>query len=150
MILDTLMNTSRYEAMHPGFKGAFAFMKEAVKTLPEEGRYDIDGDKVYALVQRYETVPVEETKWEAHKKFIDIQFIIKGTEIIGWDTIENLPEGTVFNEEKDCYVFRGENATDLKLEDGTFAIFWPEDLHKPKEQFEKSSDVYKIVVKIAV
>ena len=51
MILDVLANSARYEGLHEGFKKAFDFLKEAHKNLPELGRYELDGDKVFALVQ---------------------------------------------------------------------------------------------------
>ena len=121
MIVDTLKNNSRYAALHPSFAKAFAFLEKAQKELPEIGRQEIDGDKIYALVQQYETAPASERKWEAHKKYIDIQFIYSGSEIISWDTIENLPEGTDYNETKDCYVFFGEGKNPVALHGGTFA-----------------------------
>ncbi|MBQ4517075.1 MAG: YhcH/YjgK/YiaL family protein [Clostridia bacterium] len=150
MIVDVLKNNARYASLHPGFAKAFAFLEAAQKELPEVGRYEIDGDAVYAMVQQYDTVPAAETKWEAHKKYIDIQFIHAGTEVIAWDTIENLPEGTEYNETKDCFVFKGEGKSPVELNAGTFAIYFPEDLHKPKEQYKVASPVTKIVVKVLV
>lgn len=150
MIVDVLKNSGRYIGLNPGFSKAFAFLEAAQKELPEVGRHEIDGDKVYAIVQQYDTVPAAATKWEAHKKYIDIQFILSGTEIISWDTIENLPEGVTFNEEKDCFVYIGEDKNPVELHAGTFAIYFPEDLHRPKEQYKASSPVTKIVVKVLV
>ncbi len=148
MILDILNNAKMYESLHPGFAKAFAFLRAAQDGLPEVGRYEIDGDKVFALVQKYDTVPAEEAKWEAHKKYIDIQFVYDGSEIIGWDTISNLPEGETFIEEKDSYRYHAPSATPLILHSGMFAILYPQDLHRPKELFETASPVVKIVVKV--
>jgi len=150
MIVDVLKNSARYVSLHPGFAKAFAFLEAAQKEFPEVGRYEIDGDTVYAMVQQYDTVPAADTKWEAHKKYIDIQFIHDGTEIIAWDTIENLPEDVTYNETKDCFVYYGEGKSPVELNAGTFAIYFPEDLHKPKEQYKAASPVTKIVVKVRV
>ena len=150
MIVDVLKNNARYIGLHPGFAKAFAFLEAAQKELPEVGRYEIDGDKVYALVQQYNTVPSSDAKWEAHKKYIDIQFVHEGTEVIAWDSIENLPAGEPFDEAKDRYLYYGEDKSPVELHAGTFAIYFPEDLHRPKEQYKTSSPVTKIVIKVLV
>lgn len=150
MILDVLSNSARYEGLHPGFDKAFAFLKEAQKELPAVGRYELDGDRVYALVQQYDTIPAENTKWEAHKKYIDIQFIHAGAEVISWDNISRMPAGQAYNPDKDCYVYQAPGASPLELQAGTFAIFYPEDLHRPKELFKTAGPVTKIVVKVLV
>lgn len=150
MILDVLQNNTRYIKLHAGFDKAFAFLESAQKELPTVGHYELDGDNVYALVQQYDTVPAEETKWEAHKKYIDIQFVHTGAEIIAWDTIENLPEGETYDEAKDRYLYKAPTKSPLELEAGTFAIFYPEDLHRPKELCRKVSPVTKIVVKVRI
>ena len=148
MILDVLKNKDLYVGMHPGFKKAFEFLEKAQKELPPVGTYELDGRDVYALVQEYETLPLPETKWEAHKKYIDIQYIHEGTEVMGWDNIKNLPEGQEYNEERDCYVFYGDDATNLEVHAGSYAIFYPEDLHRPKGAYKTPGTIKKIVVKI--
>jgi len=148
MILDTLKNSARYCGMNPAFKEAFAFLERAVRENLPDGRYELDGDKLYAMVQAYETKNEADTKWEAHKKYIDIQFMISGTEIIGWDSIDNLPADQVYNEEYDCYVYQAPSATALILESGTFAVFYPEDLHKPGQAYPAPAPIKKVVVKI--
>lgn len=148
MIVDILKNSDRYAGLHPGFQQAFDFLKKAQQELPPVGRYDLDGDKVYALVQQYDTVPAEETKWEAHKKYIDIQFVHAGSEVIAWEPIENLPAGEIFDEAKDRYLYKAPGSSPVELHAGTFAIYFPEDLHRPKEQLKASCPVTKIVVKV--
>ncbi len=150
MILDVLENNARYSKLHPGFAKAFAFLESAQKELPPVGRYDLDGDAVYALVQQYDTIPAEDTKWEAHRKYIDIQFIHSGSEIISWDTIGNLPEGEEYNETKDAYLYKAAGKSPLELEAGSFAIFYPEDLHRPKELCHAACPVTKIVIKVRI
>lgn len=150
MILDTLENSKKYENVYEGFKAAFDFLRKAHEDFPAVGKYELDGEKVFALVQEYETVPGEETKWEAHKKYIDIQFVHDGSEIMGWDSINNLPAGESFHEDWDAYLYEGPDATRLELHSGAFAVFFPEDLHKPKGMYKKPSPVKKIVVKVLV
>jgi len=150
MILDTLENSARYADLHPAFKEAFAFMEKAAKEDLAVGRYELDGDNLFALVQAYETKPESEAKWEAHKKYIDIQFVVSGSEIIGWDSINNLPTGETYSEEKDCYVYQAPAATNLIVETGTFAILYPEDLHSPGVAYKASAPVKKVVVKVKI
>ncbi len=148
MILDYLENSERYENVHPGFKKAFDFLRAAQKELPEIGTYEIDGRNVYAFVQQYDTLPLPETKWEAHKKYIDIQYIYDGCEVMGWDNIKNLPEGQEYVEQADCYAYFGEDATNVEVHAGSYAIFFPEDLHRPKGAYKTPGPITKIVVKV--
>lgn len=149
MIIDTLENSARYESLHEGFKAAFDMLKGLTKEdVAEAGRHELDGDKLFYMVQLYNTKDASEGKWEAHKKYIDIQFVYEGTEIMSWDSINNLPEGQTYSAEKDCYVYQAPNATDAILSAGTFAILYPEDLHKPSLNYKESSPVVKIVVKV--
>ena len=150
MIIDTLQNSSRYTSLNEGFAKGFAFIEKCVEKGCEVGKFEIDGTNVYALVQSYDTLPLEQTKWEAHQQYIDIQFILEGCEVIGWKPLEKLPQGTAYNAEKDCYLYQGDEGTELQMEPLTFAIFYPEDLHRPKTCSKSPSTVKKIVVKIKV
>ncbi len=150
MIVDVLGNSARYEGLHEGFKAAFEFLKKAHENFPELGRYEIDGDKVFALAQEYDTIPGDECKWEAHKKYIDIQFIHDGSEVICWDNIANLPAGEVFDEVKDRYLYKAPGTSPSVLNGGTFAIYWPEDIHRPKEMNGAPCHLKKVVVKVLV
>ncbi|WP_369461599.1 YhcH/YjgK/YiaL family protein [Thermoclostridium stercorarium] len=64
------------------FQKAFRFIREFHQNEKEDGRYEIDGNDVYALVQSYTTLPSDQCKWESHDKYIDIQYIVRGKEII--------------------------------------------------------------------
>jgi len=150
MIADKLKNSYLYKNVHPGFEKAFEFLEKAQIEFPEFGKYEIDGDKIFAVVQQYETIPAELTNWEAHKKYIDIQYIHSGCEVIHWDTIENLPEGTPFDNDKDRYLYPGPSASRMEIHAGRFAIYFPEDLHRPMEQNKESESITKIVVKVQV
>ncbi|MBE7009905.1 MAG: DUF386 domain-containing protein [Ruminococcaceae bacterium] len=151
MIIDILQNSARYESLHPGFKVAFDCLKKLTKEdVAETGRHELDGNKLFYMVQHYNTKEVEAGKWEAHKKYIDIQFVFEGTEIMSWDSINHLPADQTYNEDGDCYVYPGPNATDAILEAGTFAILYPEDLHKPGLKYGESAPVVKIVFKVLI
>jgi len=149
MVIDTLENSSRYENLHPRFKAAFDFLKRPGTASAPLGRVDLDGASLYAMTQAYETKPIQEGKLEAHRKYIDIQFILEGEEFIGYAPLKNQPAAKPFDAEKDIGFYDGEAWFTL-LRKGMFAIFFPQDAHLPGRYADKSSHVRKIVLKIAV
>ncbi len=150
MIVDKLENCSMYYSVNAGLEKGFEFIKNYLQKELPAGRYDIDGDSVYAFVQSYDTIPAKAAKWETHKKYIDIQFIAGGREIIGWASVNALKPGTEYSEESDCTLYEDGEGTDVKLKDRQFAILFPEDVHKPKCIWDKAVNVKKIVVKVKI
>lgn len=149
MVIDTLDNCPRYETLHPGFKAAFAYLKQAALVPPDIGRVELDGAALYAMTQTYETKPIHDGKLEAHKRHIDIQFILEGEEFIGYAPLKNQTPATPFDAGKDCGFYDGEAWFTL-LRKGMFAIFFPEDAHLPGRYTDKKTQVKKIVIKVAV
>lgn len=144
MIKDNLKYAALYESVHPLFPAAFAFLREAMKEKKEVGRYELEGG-AFALVQSYDTKSAEDCKIEAHKKFIDVQCVLKGKELFG---VADLSGQTMYEdkfEEKDVAFYNGEVDL-LTLTDGDFAIVFPEDAHRPQQG--DGSRVEKVVVKI--
>ena len=149
MIIDTLENSSRYECLHPRFKAALEFLKRPDIEATPIGRLELDGTLLFALTQEYETKPIHDGKLEAHKKYIDIQFIVSGEEFIGYAPLKSQPSAKPFDAEKDIGFYDGEAWFTL-LRKGMFAIFFPQDAHLPGRYTEKPVQVKKIVIKIAV
>lgn len=151
MILDTLDQTKRYESISPGFVRAFEFLRKFDGNL-KNGRYEIDGDNVYAMVQRYKTKPAEMGQFEAHRKYIDVQFVHAGRETILWAPLFTLKEVNMpYNEDNDAALFKlVPNATPLRMSDGQFTILFPEDGHVPCCEWDGPSEVTKVVVKVRV
>lgn len=151
MVLDTLANATRYERLNSRFAKAFAYLR-TVDGTQQLGRHDLDGDQCYALVQTYETKPVEKAKFEAHRKYIDIQFIQNGRETILWAPLVTMKEETMsYSDEKDATLWKlTPDLTPLQVSAGHFAILWPEDAHAPCVEWGNSETVFKVVVKVAV
>ena len=146
MIKDNLKYAELYEGVNPGFPVAFAFLEEALAKPKEVGRYDLE-EGVFALVQSYDTKPAEACKIEAHKKYIDIQCVLKGKELFG---VADLSTQTLYEdrfEEKDVAFYHGEVDL-LTLTDGDFVIVFPEDAHRPQQG--DGSHVEKVVIKVPV
>lgn len=148
MIVDVLKNKELYFGVHKNMKPAFDFIEKAVKEDLEVGRYELDGKNLFALVQEYDSKT--DAKWEYHRKYIDIQFIVSGKEIIAWDNIRNVPDGVIYNEEKDIAKFDMNGGTDIIMEAGYYSILYPQDLHQPGRVYDKVEPIKKIVVKIAL
>ncbi len=120
--------------------------------LPD-GRYEIDGDKVYALVQSYLTLPIDENaKYEAHRKYLDVQYIAAGVEMMGWTPLENMRITKEYQSEKDVCLGTcpADLATLTRVGAGVAAIFFPQDAHAPKLACGAPAQVKKIVVKVAM
>jgi YhcH/YjgK/YiaL family protein len=147
MIIDTLDHCARYEALHPRFKAAFAFLRRPETAALACGRTEIDGTALFALVQEYETKPIQEGKLEAHKRYIDIQMVLEGEEFMGYAPLGGQTAATPFDPDKDIGFFDGE-AWFTRFRKGMFAVFFPQDAHLPGRYTERPAKVKKIVLKI--
>lgn len=150
MICDRLCNASLYEGCHPLFARALRLLSDpAVLGLPD-GRQEVEGTRLIALPQRYQTKAAEEGKWEAHRQYIDIQFVREGVEAMGWAPVTRLRSTAAYDPQKDVEFFSGEGSG-LLVEAGMFAIFFPEDGHMPcLAPGDVPGLVRKIVLKVAV
>jgi len=151
MILDTLAQSSQYAALSPRFAKAFAFLG-GMKADLAPGRHEIDGEEVYASVQRHFTKPVAERQYESHRKYIDIQYIHTGREIMYWAPLPLLTKVTMPYDEKGdaaLYALIPEGVP-LQVSAGQFTIFYPQDGHVPSCAWDQPAEVFKVVVKVRV
>lgn len=149
MIVDSLKNSELYYGLGENFEKAFKFLKESNLEEIECGKYEIDDNKVFAMVMEYNTKSAEESVWEAHKKFIDVQYIIKGKEKMGYVPLEKVEITEEYNAEKDV-MFGKADGDFVTIEEGCFAIFMPKDGHMPSTNADEVTNMKKAVVKIAV
>ena len=152
MIFDNLKNCKTYYGVHPKFEKAFSFIDKAFSENLEVGKYEIDGKNLYAMVQEYNSKAPEDAKFEAHKNYIDIQYIISGTERMEALDINDATPSTDYNPEKDVTFFAvTDKVTSGLFTDEGFAIFLPHDVHRPGMAAESGSEpIRKIVVKVKV
>lgn len=128
---------------------AFAFLKESDLKALELKRYDIDGDNLYAPVSEYWSKTEEVARYEAHKKYIDIQYVISGTEQMSVAPYSELKEITVpYDETKEVEFMTVNNATHHIATPEKVFIFFPSDIHRPGVRLGDSTLVRKIVVKV--
>jgi YhcH/YjgK/YiaL family protein len=149
MILDSLKNAHLYTNVSERIALGLKYLQETDLAALEPGKYEIDGTNVYAAISAYDSRTLEQGKFEAHKKYIDIQYIVSGSEKMYYSNIINMEEATEYNEVKDVLFYKG-NGDALTVNSGNFAIFFPEDVHMPNIAVDAPAPVKKVVVKIAL
>ena len=148
MILDHLNNSHLYEGMHPLFKKAFDYLKKHDLSQVEPGKLELDGDKLYLNIQNPDGKTPEAARLEAHRKYIDIQVLLKGKEAMGWKQLAECKEVTTeYNEAKDVEFYAGLGSTQVELQEGEFCIFFPGDTHAPCIGDGK---IKKVIVKVLI
>ncbi len=148
MIIDKIENADLYKGISEGLKIGFEYLEQTNLEETEVGKYDLEGG-VKAIVSEYQTKDEKAGVIEAHKKFIDIQFIVKGEEKIGFFPLYDEMPTTPYNTEKDVMFFT-EPVSYTKLGAGMFAVFFPTDVHQPNIRLNDSILVKKVVVKVPV
>ena len=149
MILDRLENAGQYRALGPGLAKGLAFLAETGFCGREDGRIAIEGDDLYAILMSYKTRPSEEGRWEAHRKYLDIQCVLAGAERIGWANLGELEPDGEYDPDKDALFLHGVGSF-FAAKAGTFAVFGPQDAHMPGLALGPPALVRKVVVKVKV
>jgi YhcH/YjgK/YiaL family protein len=150
MICGNIKITKDYSSTNRNFVKAFEFLKSNNLKELTLGKHKIEGEKIFALVQEYTTQKEEEKKWESHEKYIDIQLIVEGEEIMGYAPISCLKLEEDLRAEKDLIFYEETTkGSNIKFSNDEYAIFFPEDGHRPGCALGEGSKVRKIVVKVA-
>ena len=148
MILDVLENAQKYLTINEGFAKAFEFFSRPELDELSIGKYEIDGDRIYAMVSREQGRRKEEAQLEVHNKYIDIQMVLDGTDDMGWKPKSLCRKPTAaYDPDEDIQFFADETDVWLSVRRGVFVIFFPEDAHLP---LISSGMLHKIVVKVAI
>lgn len=151
MIYDNLSNIDVYKGLSTDIYTGLLFLNQAKPDI-ENGTYLLNS-KVKAIVSEYETKRENEYGYEAHKRYIDIQCVLKGQERVACLPIERLKETKPYNEENDATFYTADinfQPSNLSLQPGYFAIFFPQDGHMPQLCVEDPELVRKVVIKIEV
>lgn len=149
MILDTLQNLPLYFPLHPMLPAVEMFLRRAGKESLAEGRHEIAGPAGWGLIRRYDTVSFSQQPMEAHRDFIDIQYILSGEEMLGWADRAVLTPLAPYSQADDCALYAGTPQW-IALTPGHFAILFPGDAHLPKIASGSIRHVEKAIVKIRV
>lgn len=139
-----------YAKLNPYFAEAFEAVKKLLAEDPEKGRHEFNGDKVYANVMEYETKTTDKACFEAHKDYVDIQVVLSGEEIIGFDTEDKLTATTEYVPGDDYILYAlNEEYDKVRVRRGEMAIIFPDEPHAPGIAIDNApSAVKKAVVKV--
>lgn len=148
MIFDNITNLHTYQCLSPDIYSSLQFLQQASPDLAP-GTYQIS-PRVKAIVSEYETKVKNEVGYEAHRKNIDIQYLLKGEERVACLPVEKLKETKPYSEEKDAAFFTASvQPMEMTLGDGYFAIFFPQDGHMPQLCVnDEPMIVKKVVIKV--
>lgn len=149
MVLDTLQNSRPYECLHPLFAAAFKNLRDlaAQNDLPE-GRIDLDGERLFAMVIHGIGKTQNKVRNEAHRRYIDIQFGVEGVDRVGWMPVSECQHPKGYSAEKDVEFYDDIPGTWFELGPNQFVIFFPSDAHAPMANTGKT--LTKIVIKVEV
>jgi len=149
MITDQLKNWRLYSGISE-LRAAFEFLQQAGEAQSAAGRIDIDDDRLFALLQMYQPKPVEQGRFEAHRRYADIQYVVEGAEMMGYAALDGLQLDEAYDAAKDIAFYKTpQDFSPIVVPAGSFAVFYPADGHMPGIRIGGSSaGVRKLVVKV--
>jgi YhcH/YjgK/YiaL family protein len=149
MIYDHFDNLSLYAAPGTLLHRALVYARDVAASVPD-GRIEIEGERLYASVAGYETGAREERRYEAHRRYIDVQVLLEGEEAIDVSLERDLTPLEVYDPQRDVMFLKPPGHTaSLPMRPGWFAVFYPHDVHRPGCHLEGKRRVRKIVMKVA-
>ena len=149
MIIDRLANPAPLYQLPSRLSLALEYLRTTDTRAVPLGRHDLDGDRLFALVQEYTTRAADQCVWEAHRRYIDVQFVAVGVERMGYASLGQMSERETYDADRDVAFFEP-GSEFVTIRAGMFAIVGPEDVHSPCHAAGRPILVRKIVVKAAV
>lgn len=151
MIKNSLKYTKNYYNLSEKIKLGLEFLESHDLKAMENGKYEILGEDVYINIQEYTSKPETDGKWEAHRKYIDIQVLIKGSEKIGVGEIQDFTTTEAYDEEKDVeFLTTNSSQQFITMRENDYIILYPYDVHMPQISIDKPTAVKKAVVKVSL
>lgn len=148
MIYDSVKHIENYRGIHPGVYRGLELLRDTDFSQLQDERYEVDGDKLFFFLQSYENKPDNDTP-EAHRKYVDIQFLISGREKMGVAPLEDMTQEVEARPEGDIWFYHGPMDY-VTLGDGRFAVLWPGDAHAPGIAVDQPARCRKCVVKVKI
>ena len=146
MVTDSLQNLEQYRGLHKNMDPVIDFLKKCDLTALPDGKTVIDGERVFVNVMEADLREAEGAEYEYHKRYADLQIDISGSEY--WEWTDKAEFTDTFQEASDCGLAAGRSRCGGTLGDGSFALFLPEEFHKPSCKNGSHTHVRKAVVKI--
>ena len=147
MIIDRLENIGTYKPLLKGLDEGLAAVK-ALGEDPAVGRYEFEGG--YFMIQEGETKEIADGDFEGHRKYIDVQIILKGQEVVAWAEIAGLKVSEEYDDAKDKIMFAGEPTQCNTITENVVWVAFPQDGHKACRHIGESTHYKKVVMKLPV
>ncbi|RPJ60157.1 MAG: DUF386 domain-containing protein [Acidobacteria bacterium] len=148
IISDELKNWEKHVSLQK-MADAFRFLSRPDLDELEPGRHDIHGDDMYALVQRSESRSIESAEFEAHRLYLDIQYLIAGEEYIAATPQQGLTVSKPYDESRDIeFYLRPADFQKIMMKPGRFVVFYPQDAHLPNCHPDRPGLLHKVVMKV--
>ena len=144
MIICPWKDIKKYAALLPGIEEAFDAVN-ALETYEAQTCQLSDGNRFFVAVGTTKAPDVA----EAHRKYLDIQYIVKGKEVVGWADLSACTAEGAFSEEKDIGFYSADFSY-MTINEGICYVAFPEDAHMPGRHLDVPNDFVKIVVKLKV
>ena len=149
MIIDSISNSALYEKINESFAKVFAVLK-TLDASAEPQKIVIDEGNVWINVQKIgERPPLDQLKFEEHRKFIDVHYIVHGKESFGYCNTDRVKVTVPYSEEKDIEFSEGE-ISKVYLSAGDFCVTYPHDAHMPSMENLSDGTMTRAVAKIRV
>jgi len=143
--------TKYYNSNKARWDKAFAFLKESDLASMEPKKYILDGDNLFATISEALTKNEEDTKFEAHRKYIDIQHVITGSEQMSITPMAQQKEVLIpYDPAKDLEFLAVNGTSSYVATPDKFFIFFPSDIHRPSVKVGENKMVRKVVVKVKI
>jgi YhcH/YjgK/YiaL family protein len=148
MILDLLSNAPLYAPLDPRLKRGLDFLLRGEDEKLPPGKHAVEGDQLLAIIEEYSTRPLSQIKFEAHRRYWDIQCVRRGAERMGYVNLSQT-SGVLqeHDTEKDFALHHG-SGDFITVRAGMFVVFTPQDAHAPGLAVDLPAPVRKVVMKV--
>lgn len=148
VIVDRLTQGEKYYSLHPAFPKAFAFLSRRDLSELEPGKYEIENDRLFCIIHEGQGLGKNQVKLEAHQKYIDLQYVISGTDEMGWKPVALCTRiEKPYDSEKDIVLFGDAPEFWIRVGRGSFVLFFPDHAHAA---LGGTGTIRRAIVKIAV
>ena len=148
MILDTLSNLDRYASLHPLFPRAIEFIRCNDLNALTVGIHPIIANQLFVIVEESQGRSRDEANLECHRRYIDIQLVLEGTDEMGWKPLADCQQSVSdYSAERDIQFFSDAADAWISTPANAYCIFFPEDAHAP---LVSTGKIRKLIFKVAV
>jgi YhcH/YjgK/YiaL family protein len=147
MIFSNISDISNYNFLNISFRKALRFIKNNDFSNYDNGRYEIDGDRIFAIINEYIPKLSNEIIWETHELYADIHYVFNGEEKINLSNLIEMESISDYIPEKDAIFYKGHGQS-LILKNGDFLIIFPKEVHAAGIASTNSVNTKKIVIKV--